>query len=266
MLRYFAIPALLLLPLVAHAAPLSSCRQLFVDGGAPALLNQRLAARTSSLCYQEYAVLASGITRGALWSAEHLTAAELATARTTKRVNLFHADDNLPADDRAELADYVRSGFDRGHMTPSGDMSDATAQEESFSLANVVPQTTKLNGGIWERIESAVRGLARSAGSVYVVTGPTFQGVNLEQIGGRVLVPSATWKAVYVPSTGDAGAYLCTNTAAPTCNLISLAVLAAQVGVDPFPLLARGTKVMLGQLPMPHAPRNRQRKASRRWF
>ena len=42
-------------------------------------------------------------------------------------------------------------------MTPSGDMPDEAAQQERFSLANIVPQTPELNRGIWERIERRVQ-------------------------------------------------------------------------------------------------------------
>jgi len=198
-----------------------------------------------------------GLTRGALWSAEHPTAAGLAAARQTRRVNLFHPEFALPAADRAELADYARSGFDRGHMTPSGDMPDPVAQQQSFSLANIVPQAAKLNRGVWERIESAVRTLVNRRGEAYVVTGPAFQGANFQQIGGRVLVPSSTLKEIYVPATGDVGAWSCTNTATPACTVLSVADLAAQTGVDPFPGLSQSVKETLGRLPVPRSARNR---------
>jgi endonuclease G len=67
-------------------------------------------------------------------------------------------------------------------MTPSGDMPDARAQEQSFSLANMVPQAPMLNRGVWERIESAVRRLARREDGIYVVTGPVFQGGDLQAL------------------------------------------------------------------------------------
>jgi endonuclease G len=120
-------------------AQAGTCNPIFASQPPPALLNARLAERTTMLCNDAYAALASGLTRGPLWSAEHLTADALAGARTLPREGRFHADERLPLDDRAERPDYTRSGYDRGHMAPSGDMPDANAQQQSFSLANVGP-------------------------------------------------------------------------------------------------------------------------------
>ena len=146
----------------------------------------------------------------------------LVAARATPRQGEFHPDDRLPLADQAQLADYRRSGYDRGHMTPSGDMPDEQAQQQSFSLANMVPQTPKLNRGIWAKIETVVRARATSSGELYVVTGPAFQGGNLSAIGpDGVLVPTSTWKAVYDPQSG-AGADVCTSTATAACEVISV--------------------------------------------
>src|SRR3954469_23883461 len=184
----------------------AACPQFFPGGQAPALTNSRLAQRTTLLCNDAYAVLASGVTHGAIWSAERLTMASVTAARDTVRASVFYSDPRLPPADQAQLEDYRRSGYDRGHMTPSGDMPDWEAQQQSFSLANMVPQTSQLNRGIWERIETAVRDLAAREGELYVVTGPAFQGQQLQSIGpSAVLVPSATWKAVYSPEGGGAG-------------------------------------------------------------
>ncbi|WP_407927568.1 DNA/RNA non-specific endonuclease [Belnapia mucosa] len=57
-----------------------------------------------------------------------------------------------------------RSGFDRGHMAPSGDMAPLEGQAESFSLANLVPQNPGSNRCLWEGTESAVRELALQEG------------------------------------------------------------------------------------------------------
>ena len=93
-----------------------ACPQFFAGGQPPALVNSRLAQRTTLLCNDAYAVLASGVTHGAIWSAERPTAATVAAARDTVRESQFYPDPRLPAADQAHLEDYRRSGFDRGHM------------------------------------------------------------------------------------------------------------------------------------------------------
>ena len=245
--------ALLAAPALAFAqAP--TCTQLFAGGQPPALLNPKLGQRTTLLCNDAYAVLASGVTRGALWSAEHPTAASLDAARDTPREGQFHVEERLPPGDQARLEDYRRSGFDRGHLTPSGDMPDAQSQQQTFSLANMVPQAPELNRGVWAGIEMAVRHLAQRRGELFIVTGPAFQGQALKTIGpGGVLVPSATWKAVYDPRSGGAGAYVCSNAAAPRCGTMSIATLAGTVGIDPFPALPDSVKRTVMALPRPEA-------------
>ena len=107
--------ALLLAPALA-AAQDNDCPQFFPGGAPPAFANPRLAQGAVLLCNDGFAVTASAVTRGALWSAEHLTRASVEAARRVPRENRFHPDARLPPGGRAELADYARSGFDRGHM------------------------------------------------------------------------------------------------------------------------------------------------------
>ena len=219
--RLLCCVRVLVFVLAAFASPpvwAAACGQIFVGGQPPVLLNDKLAERTTALCNEAYAALASGVTRGPLWSAEHLTAQKLAEAKGLAREGEFHDDERLPPNDRAMLSDYVRSGFDRGHMAPSGDMPDAVAQQQSFSLANVVPQRKALNRDIWVGIESAVRRLAEREGELYVVTGPAFQGAKLRSLKRRVLVPTSTWKAVYDPVAGGAASYMCTNVKSPAMH------------------------------------------------
>jgi len=238
-------------PMAAMAQD-ASCAPSFVGGQAPALTNSRLKPRTTMLCNDAYAVLASGVTHGALWSAEHLTRVSLEQARQMRRQGEFHAKDRLPPDDQAQLADYRRSGFDRGHMTPSGDAPDEEAQQQTFSLTNIVPQTAELNRGVWEGVETAVRDLASRDGDLYVVTGPAFYGEQLKSINpGGVLVPTSTWKAIYDPRTGGAGVYVCKNSETPTCDAVSVAVLIQAVGVDAFPALPENVKQVTTALPPP---------------
>ena len=88
-------------------------------------MNAKLAQQTTELCFSQFTLLHSGVTRGPLWSAEHLARVNLATVVGLRRPtsNAFHEEGQLPAGDRATLDDYRRSGYDRGHMSPNGDMS-----------------------------------------------------------------------------------------------------------------------------------------------
>ena len=247
----------LMLSPAAYAAE-TACPRHFAGGAAPDLLNPRLSAATRAVCYQAYALLHSGATRTPLYSAEYLTRSRIMAARETVRQGDFHSDPNLPPEERADLRDYARSGYDRGHMAPSGDMPDAEAQQESFSLANIVPQAPQLNRGLWEGIESAVRSLAVRGRGLYVVTGPAFKASQLATIGNGVIVPTHVWKAVYDPARRQGAAYLAENADGATWRLMSVAELAAFTGIDVFPGMpaASRNRAMALPTPTPHNQRH----------
>lgn len=245
-----AILAVVVLGAAARADDV--CPALFADGRAPALTNPKLAARTVPLCFEAFAVLHSGIARTPLYAAEHLTRASVADARTVARDNSFHEEARLPEDQRASLEDYVRSGFDRGHLAPAGDMPTLSAQAESFSLANIVPQNRVLNRGLWADIEESVRRLASRRGSIFVVTGVIFSGDAVQQIRGGVLVPTRLFKALYDPASGQAGAYLARNDDSRDWRAVSIDELNRESGIDVFPGLPAAARTAAMSLPDPH--------------
>ena len=151
--------------------------------------------RSHTVCYTQYTTFESGITKTALWSAEHLTRDRVTLAKTTQRKDLFHADPNISQEDRAELSDYKESGFDRGHMSPNDDMPDAASQFQSFSLANMVPQSRCNNEIIWKAIETSVRNYVLANGDVYIVTGPIFSDTPATIGPDKVYVPTSLFKA-----------------------------------------------------------------------
>ena len=205
------------------------------------------------LCYGAFAVLHSGVTRTPLYAAEHLTRASVADARTVARDDSFHEEPRLPGDARASLADYVRSGFDRGHLAPAGDMPSDLAQAQSFSLANIVPQDRAMNRGLWSDIEEGVRRLARRRGALYVVTGAIFAGASVREIGDHVLVPTQMFKALYDPASGEAGAYLARNAEDGDWQAVSIQDLERASGIDVFPGLQSVARASAMNLPDPRA-------------
>ena len=230
----------------------TQCPEHFAGGVAPTVTNPKLKARTQEVCFEAFAVLHSGISRTPLYSAEHLTRANVEAAGALSRKDSFHPEPTLPAQDRAELKDYARSGYDRGHMSPNADFANRSAQAESFSLANMVPQVHANNAGIWAGIEGAARQLAISEGELYVVSGPAFIGSGIQQVG-NVLVPTHLWKVLYSPKHQRAGAYVVTNDESREYSTVSVSDLEKMVGISLLPGLPKAVRDGGMILPKPSA-------------
>lgn len=231
-----------------HASS-TTCQGIYFSNTAPDILNTKFKSKTTEICYTQFALLHSGISKTPLWSAEHLTRAML--QHEAKRSEDFHADEHLGHNDRAELEDYKHSGYDRGHMSPSGDFDNMKSNEECFTLANMIPQNHENNEGIWSDIEKATRSLAKKQGEVYVITGPIFTGSHFSRIGGRVYIPPKIFKAIYIPSTGQAAAYVTDNAPGYRYDILSIAELEKLTGIEVFPFMAQSAKMYAARLPDP---------------
>lgn len=176
----------------------SACPQFF-EGGKPPLVAPRPTHR--ALCYDAFAILHSGESKTAVYVAQRLNRASVLAA-DEKRTNQFFSDARLRSTERATLADYKDSGFDKGHLAPAGQMPSAQAMAQNFSLANMVPQAPKHNRGAWRTsVEDATKKYAgRASGDVYVITGPVFEPSIAQSPGigpGQVRVPKYLFKLVY---------------------------------------------------------------------
>lgn len=218
----------------AHAAEdFHACLQFFARAQPPAVT---LLRGNRALCFDDFAVLHSGESKTPVYVAEKLNRESIAQAHE-KRSNAFFADARLRAEERATLEDYAASGYDRGHMAPAGDMTTPQAMEQSFSLANMVPQAPEHNRGTWAKsVEQATRKFAaRADGNVYVLTGPVFLPsiAKSPSIGaGQVHVPTYLFKLVYDEASNRAWAYWQANANATRgTQPISYAELVLRTGV-----------------------------------
>lgn len=258
-----ATAALLSLPGIAHRDEV--CPAHFLGGREPSIAAARNGDAVT-LCFSDFALRYSGRTKTAIWSAEHLTADRVRQASNLMRKGNFHEEPRVPDSWKSRLKDYKRSGYDRGHLSPSGDMSTRQAQDESFSLANMIPQHPCSNEGIWAGLESSVRTVALRQGEIFVVTGPIYSGGKADKtIGSGVAVPDAVFKAVYDPVTGLAGAYVAQNSETSDLQTMSVADLEGIAGVAVFPSLSEAEKSEMLPLPAPEKSKYRCRlPASRR--
>lgn len=239
---------IMLLP--AHAEDLSQCNENFYGGIYPEFSNLKLGKNTQSLCFNGFAVMYSDVSRTPLWSAEHLTRKRLQQAKKIDREDNFHEESRLPASARAKLSDYSGSGFDRGHLSPNGDMANRNQQYDSFSLANIAPQSPRNNRYIWRNIESATRTLTQQYGETYTITGVAFTDKKVTRLKGRVLVPSHFFKAVYIPAINRAGVYYAPNDESERIEIISIDELTARTGIDVLPALDLSVKHQALDLPL----------------
>jgi endonuclease G len=106
-------------------------------------------------------------------------------------------------------ADYVGSGYDRGHMSPAASNQCQTVgvQIESFYMSNMAAQTHRLNAGDWKSLEVLTREIAGREDSIHIWAG------NVGEIKkvGRVSVPKQCWKVVYTKKTNEWLAFLFEN-------------------------------------------------------
>ncbi|WGV13039.1 DNA/RNA non-specific endonuclease [Psychrobacter maritimus] len=234
----------------AQADDLSQCSQSFYGGVYPEFTNPKLSNNTQALCMDGFAVMYSGVSRTPLWSAEYLDRKRLQQAKEIDREDSFHEESRLPKSMRAKLSDYSGSGYDRGHLAPNGNMANRSQQYDSFSLANIAPQSPRNNRYIWRNIESATRYLTQQYGEVYTITGVAFTSKKTKQLADRVLVPSHFFKAVYIPASNQAGVYYAPNDESERIEVISLDELTAKIGIDVLPVLDAQTKAQAFDLPL----------------
>ena len=136
------------------------------------------------------------------------TKAKVACATPLPRKDAFQPDPQLMVETDIK-ADYVGSGYDRGHMSPaaSNQCQTADVQIECFYMSNMAAQTHRLNAGDWKSLEVLTRDIATKQDSVHIWAG------NIGEIKrvGRVAVPKQCWKVVYVKKTNEWMAFLFEN-------------------------------------------------------
>jgi endonuclease G len=114
-----------------------------------------------------------------------------------QRQNNFRPDDTLPSGwYRVTPTDYIGSGYDKGHMTPSADRTRSeTDNSATFLMTNIIPQTPDDNRGPWEQLEVYCRDLVYQGRELYIISGGYGQQGWLKD---RISIPAKTWKIIIV--------------------------------------------------------------------
>jgi endonuclease G len=133
------------------------------------------------------------------WVSWHLDLGDLGSVGRSD----FQPDNSLPSGwYRVQPGDYTGSGYDRGHMTPSGDRTLTTTDNQAtFLMSNIIPQAPDNNQGPWNALENYCRDLVRAGNELYIISGGDESLGTLA--GGKVRIPGYTWKVIVVLPEGS---------------------------------------------------------------
>lgn len=121
---------------------------------------------------------------------------------TAPRQDDYRPDPALPAAwYHVQDNDYSGSGYDRGHMCPSGDRTRSVPDNSAtFLMTNFIPQLAANNQGPWADFENYCRTLAGQGNEIYIYSGGTGNAGTIAN--GQIVVPATTWKVVIVMPNG----------------------------------------------------------------
>lgn len=190
--------------------------------------------------HEGYTVSYNSDYRIANWVAYELTAEEVALKQAT-RSNKFVPDPAVKGA-TATNEDYTRTGYDRGHLAPAGDMRwSLKAMRESFYLSNICPQKPGLNRGIWKDLEEQCRLWAKENGALLVTCGPVIRPQMRRMGKNGVGVPDRFYKVLctIVDGNYEGVAFLFDNRDYGKTTLPSLMLpidrVERETGIDFFP-------------------------------
>ena len=149
---------------------------------------------TMELCNSFFVSLYDKQNQRVIVVAERLKHGSIGSA---ERDNQFHSDSRIGRN--PSPAQYVNTGYDKGHMAPAGDSSSIAEMYETFLMTNMTPQKPTLNREAWRVLEEHTRTLfSKSKSDMYVVNIAVYNGSN--RMNG-IPVPSGYWKIVTVDGT-----------------------------------------------------------------
>jgi endonuclease G len=116
----------------------------------------------------------------------------------------WKADPLLEDEETLEPDDYKSANSsslkaDRGHQAPLASFAGSRYWSELNYLSNITPQHKDLNQGPWKNLEDAVRKAVKFRSSLFVITGPVFEGepLALPKADEPHQVPSGYFKVIY---------------------------------------------------------------------
>ena len=123
---------------------------------------------------------------------------KLVNAVNLKKRKSFYTEKNLPKAYRSYNKDYTHSGYDRGHLASDASFDyDKKVLRKVYTMANIIPQSPKVNRYTWIKSEKLERLVAVKLGSVHILNGVIYDE-NPQRIGKHnIAIPKAFWKMIF---------------------------------------------------------------------
>lgn len=171
------------------------------DAELPRLKDSSYFVRSDIGRYAFYYSPKHGISK---WVAYRLTRSDV-MCNKVKRSTSFKKDPVvlsfgwLSPDDK----DYYRSSYNKGHLLPSSDrLASKEENKATFSYANVAPQRSRLNSGVWLMIETKIKELAVAYNEVFITVG-TIVPKEYQYIGeNSIAIPTHFYKCIAFRNNG----------------------------------------------------------------
>lgn len=167
------------------------------DKGTKQVVTIRSSVDVIMIDHQYFKIAYNSKKRLAEYVTYQLTADHL-KSKSAERNNKFIpdpylVDKNIPY---VITAEYAKSGYDRGHLAPSADFAwNQEANNMTFVMSNMAPQTPGLNRDAWKRLEDQVRKWACGEEKITVITGPVLTN-NLPTLKSGLEIPQEFFKIV----------------------------------------------------------------------
>lgn len=165
------------------------------------------------LCREGYAVGYNFSKKVPDWVSYDITNESANGKNKVGRSDKFFDDEEIPQEFRSGENDYLRTGYDRGHVAPSASIDfSRKANDETFLYSNMTPQLPGFNRnmmghkGVWGAIEDKERRWVKKRGELYIVAGTYFEDGH-QTTGNGVGIPSRFFKILFDPGTQEAIAF-----------------------------------------------------------
>jgi endonuclease G len=186
--------------LTAPPATAQSLPDLHLALGNPSNATTSIEDETNYLIERpQYALSYSRWEGAPNWVSWHLGYPDLGGADRSS----FRTDTSLPGGwYRVTTSNYTGTGYDRGHLCPSGDRTATPSDNQAtFLMTNIIPQAPDNNQGPWAELEDYCRDLVRQGNELYIICGA--DGSLGAIAAGRVNIPAYTWKVIVILPEGD---------------------------------------------------------------